>query len=166
VSAGQKSSLINHTPVRGHKHPLKFWQRSALLAFAILFAFVLPFICWGAFATPGHPHLSAHFVFAAPVQSAQQILASTADRTGAIALHIAAACGLLVEPLSTAESSVDGSPIGRSTPSMSTAISLIVIVALAAWTLYRAIPWRGDEMRQPLADHLADPHVPTPPPRA
>ena len=30
-------------------------------------ALVLPFLCWGAWATPGHPHLHPHFVFSPPV---------------------------------------------------------------------------------------------------
>jgi hypothetical protein len=30
-------------------------------------ALVLPFICWGATAQPGHPHLRPHFVFTDPV---------------------------------------------------------------------------------------------------
>lgn len=33
---------------------------------ACFFVFVLPFICWGAVATPGHPHARPHFVFTAP----------------------------------------------------------------------------------------------------
>lgn len=36
------------------------------LGLAGLFAAVLPFICWGAQANPGHPHAGPHFVFAAP----------------------------------------------------------------------------------------------------
>ncbi|MCB0066739.1 MAG: hypothetical protein KDD77_06300, partial [Caldilineaceae bacterium] len=36
------------------------------LLMAGLFGLVLPFICWGAEITPGHPHSRAHFVFMAP----------------------------------------------------------------------------------------------------
>jgi len=39
------------------------------LFYAGFFALILPFICWGAQATPGHPHAIAHFVFAAPSKS-------------------------------------------------------------------------------------------------
>lgn len=35
-----------------------------------VFAFVLPLICWGALATPGHPHGLPHFVFLAPQSNA------------------------------------------------------------------------------------------------
>jgi hypothetical protein len=41
-------------------------ERLARLLGACFFAFVLPFICWGAVATPGHPHARPHFVFVAP----------------------------------------------------------------------------------------------------
>lgn len=41
-------------------------QRWLSLSFALFFAFVMPFICWGAAGTPGHPHAHAHFIFALP----------------------------------------------------------------------------------------------------
>ncbi|MEI2726748.1 MAG: hypothetical protein V9H26_25535 [Verrucomicrobiota bacterium] len=42
-------------------------QRALLnLFFAGVLGLVLPFICWGAQATPGHPHARAHFVFWPP----------------------------------------------------------------------------------------------------
>lgn len=43
--------------------------RTLHLFYAGLFALVLPFICWGAQGTPGHPHDRAHFVFVDPVLS-------------------------------------------------------------------------------------------------
>lgn len=36
------------------------------LGLACFYAFVLPFICFGALATPGHPHARPHFVFTDP----------------------------------------------------------------------------------------------------
>lgn len=36
------------------------------LALVAFYAFVLPFICFGAMATPGHPHARPHFVFTDP----------------------------------------------------------------------------------------------------
>lgn len=46
---------------------LRNWQRALLGLYVILFALVLPFICWGAAAEPSHPHRLPHFVFATPV---------------------------------------------------------------------------------------------------
>ena len=42
-------------------------QRFLLGCYILLFALVLPFICWGALAEPGHPHRAPHFVFAEPL---------------------------------------------------------------------------------------------------
>lgn len=47
---------------------LPSWYSPLLLFFAALFAFVFPFICWGALADPSHLHVHAHFVFAEPFQ--------------------------------------------------------------------------------------------------
>ena len=38
----------------------------ALSLYIAYWALVLPFLCWGAWATPGHPHLHPHFVFSPP----------------------------------------------------------------------------------------------------
>ncbi len=39
----------------------------ALSLYIAYWALVLPFLCWGAWATPGHPHLHPHFVFSPPL---------------------------------------------------------------------------------------------------
>lgn len=41
-------------------------QQCILAFYAVFFACVLPFLCWGGVATPGHPHKHAHFVFSVP----------------------------------------------------------------------------------------------------
>ncbi|MEM7530943.1 MAG: hypothetical protein AAF639_02100 [Chloroflexota bacterium] len=43
------------------------WQRLLLWFYAGLFAFVLPFVCWGAAGHPGHPHTQPHLIFDEPV---------------------------------------------------------------------------------------------------
>lgn len=65
------------------------WTRWLNILLAVIFGLVLPFICWGAEATPGHPHARAHFVFLAPmhrvgpawptVTNAQELLRATAE---------------------------------------------------------------------------------------
>lgn len=37
-----------------------------MLLYVVFLGAVLPFICWGAWADPGHPHAGPHFVFADP----------------------------------------------------------------------------------------------------
>lgn len=39
----------------------------ALSLYIAYWALILPFLCWGAWATPGHPHLHPHFVFSPPL---------------------------------------------------------------------------------------------------
>lgn len=41
-------------------------QRLILGSLIILWGAVLPFLCWGAWSDPNHPHASPHFVFAKP----------------------------------------------------------------------------------------------------
>lgn len=46
----------------------KFRQRIAhglVVGYVALWALVLPFICWGIWAEPGHGHAAPHFVFTA-----------------------------------------------------------------------------------------------------
>ena len=41
-------------------------QRLILGTMAVLWAGILPWLCWGGWSTPGHPHATPHFVFAKP----------------------------------------------------------------------------------------------------
>jgi hypothetical protein len=43
-----------------------YGQRLILGSLIVLWAGVLPWLCWGAWGSPNHPHPSPHFVFAAP----------------------------------------------------------------------------------------------------
>ena len=43
-----------------------YGQRFILGSLVVLWAGVLPWLCWGAWGSPDHPHPSPHFVFAAP----------------------------------------------------------------------------------------------------
>lgn len=50
------------------------WQRVLLCFYVALFALVLPLICWGALAAPGHPHRYPHFIFAVPILAATSVV--------------------------------------------------------------------------------------------
>lgn len=41
-------------------------QRFILATMVVLWVGVLPWLCWGGWSTPGHPHATPHFVFAKP----------------------------------------------------------------------------------------------------
>ena len=82
-------------------------QRALLnLYFAGVLGLVLPFICWGAQATPGHPHARAHFVFWPP-----ELAHAGHAHSGALVTPSAASGGGV-------QLSTDGVlPAGQSTPS-------------------------------------------------
>lgn len=134
---------------------------------AVIFGLILPFICWGAEATPGHSHMRAHFVFLAPVHSARHgesnptdahdLLRATANDL-AIGVH-----DLCTRP-STAQST-STPPVSQSTPLM-LAVTLLILAAVRMI----AAPTRRDDagfFLQPgsLFPRLFLCDVATPPPR-
>ena len=132
----------------------------------MLFAFVLPFICWGAYGTSGHPHQTSHFVFAFPSVTAQQLLSDTIQKPKESIRRLAVACGLLLDP--NADSSAGGTTngaAGRSTPDTTSVISLILLVLLGSWTLLRALPRQRVSSANSVEPEGVDSQVPTPPPR-
>lgn len=137
--------------------------RWVAFVYAFHLALVLPFICWGAVGTPGHPHPHAHFVFMDPG------LVEASATGGLIHEHIWGQhlhldiCSPSFDDLSTAASD---DPAGRSTPDVTSVISIIMLVFLL-----------GREMRPPLPSHFAlapipsfkesaELPVPLPPPRS
>lgn len=134
------------------------------LFYAGLLAFVLPFICWGAQATPGHPHPVAHFVFFKPPQAAAMVV------TGLDAASYLATFGRvdLCSSGSTGDfhhrvGETPQLPAGRSAPTL--IISLLLLVLASAFLLpsmpprFSCIVWN---VPPPRSLTLA---VPTPPPR-
>lgn len=118
------------------------WLQWLHLAMAVIFGLILPFICWGAEATPGHPHMRAHFVFLAPVHNvrhaesnptnAHDLLRATANDL-AIGVH-----DLCARP--SAAQSRSTPPVNQSTPLM-LAITLLMLAAISIG----AAPTRRDD---------------------
>jgi hypothetical protein len=153
--------------VFGAFHPARR-QRLLLclhLFYAGYLALILPFICWGAQATPGHPHAIPHFVFAEPSRSAVMTTAGLdaaaylatlgeddlCSSTEAISLHQRAS--------ETAQL-----PAGSSIPSLMVSLLLLAAAAVA--------PLLSSQLRQSTMKYWSDlppggllPAVPTPPPR-
>ncbi|MEZ4728584.1 MAG: hypothetical protein R3E79_15730 [Caldilineaceae bacterium] len=147
----------------------RYWYKALHLFYAGLYAFVLPFICWGAQATPGHPHARAHFVFVDPPtheqlnQHVMQTVHTVADWLAVYGKQMI--CSEHSAPHTPAPVDVPSTPAGRSTPSQLAIATLILLgmgVALllfnsdgpgfAVWTAACAlVPCRLS--------------VPTPPPR-
>jgi hypothetical protein len=141
----------------------KQFLRILHLFYAGLFALVLPMICWGAQATPGHPHARAHFVFVNPMlteEAADSVVEN--DATHPYAGHHdqhgrTHAASQSAKPQSQ--------PAGRSTPAMS-GISLLLLVGTATTLLpfqsKRPDFWRWFAQLDARPFMVA---IPTPPPR-
>lgn len=123
---------------------LQRWNQNiglyAIHCFYILyFALGMPFICWGAVATPGHPHRLPHFVFAPPTLSpaAQHTVGTqTGSQYGMAHVHgLTAPAPTQQAPAQTPSSADQPSNVaGRSTP-MASAITLLTLLFVSAWWL-------------------------------
>lgn len=112
------------------------WLRWLHLLFTAIFGLVLPFICWGAEATPGHVHPRAHFVFLPPpaynANVISQELGSAHDLIHATATALASGLGeLCATPLHGAPPAPT-TPVSQSTP-LVLAVTLLLLMALGAW---------------------------------
>lgn len=123
------------------------WRQLLLVFYIILLGLILPFICWGSWGTPGHPHGGPHLVFLHPPEHSAN---SQMD-------HAPSMVKIFDDE--------DNSPMGRSTPDTISAISLIVAPLFLA-TAYsmrarQTIAWLAEYIR----GKSATLPVPTPPPR-
>jgi hypothetical protein len=149
----QISGYVGSTELRG-------WTKALHLFYAGLYAFVLPLICWGAQATPGHPHARAHFVFVDPEQQALDDVAS---------LHLLHAMPQLAElhlpTIMCHLPNTHNAPVGQSVPMQMVIGSLIPVGALISLLPAQA---GGVGFSVWLAESIIAPFhatVPTPPPR-
>lgn len=140
------------------------WANAFLV---VILGLVLPFICWGAEATPGHPHLRAHFVFMPPktfiVQapatgSSAQSVIQLAGKALAEGLH-----GFCSAPVQGATPTL---PVGQSTP-QTLAITLLLLAVFGAFfTLHRSHGGGFPERFSAMAFFWLPLDVATPPPRS
>lgn len=153
---------------------LRSWQRMLLGFYVAFFALLLPLICWGALAEPGHPHRFPHFVFATPVLAAIVTGKATQQAPAPAAQHASMPHGVHwgQPPVAAAKESAlricglltDGAIPGRAAP-MLMAFALLLLVFFAAGTMHpRDLPHFATWQRLQLVQLLALP-VPLPPPR-
>jgi hypothetical protein len=122
--------------------------------YVFLLGFVLPFICWGTLATPGHPHQMSHFVFLMPLlrENALQtmpLVHQSHDYEGA-------------HPVD----SPTPPPVGRSVPAqLSTAISLFDLFLVGQTLLLFYLIYTSSRVYLAPNRHLFNLRVITPPPR-
>lgn len=156
-----------------HRHiyaccPGSGW-RSIHWFYIFYFALGMPFICWGAVATPGHPHRLPHLVFAPPAISMPTLQPREGHlghgQHGVPHLHQqAVAKRTVTSPPTTPQPGQPSDVTGRSTPAAS-AITLLTLIFVGAWR-FQWLPQflfafnLGDLYKRPFAP------VPlTPPPR-
>lgn len=139
---------INHR--QGARRAIAIRLMSGLLA--LYWAVVLPFICWGAWATPGHPHSSPHFVFFEPLHTANQPAPATHTHTES-ARNAPQPALPASDPVNT----------GQSTPTL--VIMLLVILIPSA--VIMLFGWRRSALRVVQMLFPGDIVLPvsTPPPR-
>lgn len=131
-----------------------------------VFGLVLPFICWGAQATPGHPHALAHFVFAQPPKAA---LAAAVHLDATAYLAIFGQHDLCTTQQTTAPyhraAETPQLPPGRSIPSLM--VSLVLLLVMLTTSSLSPTTNRPYHLfhRQHLFPDSFTPIIPTPPPR-
>jgi len=145
--------------------------RKGLLLFLVLIhAFVLPFVCWGEVATPGHPHKMLHFVFAesAPLLWTGQKVLQEAASEGLCALtgvqHTASHHPAVPDAPDDAKPAENPPVAGRSVPS-----TILASLALLTSTQEPIVTHIGnlssaDAPAMPALSSI-DISIPTPPPR-
>ncbi|MEZ4615723.1 MAG: hypothetical protein R2867_09460 [Caldilineaceae bacterium] len=104
-----------------------------LFFYAALFGALLPFICWGALAMPGHPHAGPHFVFLSPPHYTKAAGIATASASTAHFMAMVDKDSPVVHPPAPACDIVNSSastPAGQAYP-MFLAVSLILLIGLA-----------------------------------
>jgi hypothetical protein len=145
---------------------LSLLVRTLHLGMAGIFAFVLPFVCWGAMATPGHAHAGPHFVFAAPPETRPQL---PAKMTLAELIAWNQSSNLCGEPAHAVEhptsDPVSGAPIGQSVPRVLIGSLLLLMTVLAAqWLLPKERPEFSIMLGAPAGKRRSLPPI-VPPPR-
>ncbi len=156
--------------------PTSTWQYKSLAAgYSVLLGLVLPFICWGTLATPGHPHRMAHLVFLMPPILVEMLAQGDMDHTNEYSVNPTTdhSNNHNIAEAEHLQSQVDGEPrasttqpVGRSVPDELVSAISIITPLLLIQTLLVFSPTRSIlRLNYTNRAHLFDPHVLTPPPR-
>ncbi|HRJ41899.1 MAG: hypothetical protein KJZ86_24510 [Caldilineaceae bacterium] len=156
------------------RYNLGHWStmpRKGLLLFLVLIhAFVLPFVCWGEVATPGHPHKMLHFVFAesAPLSWTGQKVLQEAASEGPHALtgvqHTASHHSAVPNTPEDTKPAENPPVAGRSVPSTILA-SLVLLISTQEPIVTRIGNLSSADAPSMPALSSIDISIPTPPPR-
>lgn len=117
------------TRTHQHRRRLSGWRRIPFAAYSVLFALVLPLICWGAYAAPGHPHRTPHFVFVDPL-----LVAEHTQHAATMTVHTANIHTSTPHTEATNAEKPEQHPVGQATLSLML-FSIMTFVALGLWAL-------------------------------
>ncbi|MCS6826778.1 MAG: hypothetical protein NZ553_09215 [Caldilinea sp.] len=149
-----------------HRRKSRRRLRCVNLFLAGIFGLILPFVCWGAEATPGHAHVRAHFVFMAPnASSAQAFTAYSTAQAVILAAIRSMANGWHELCTAPVKSAGPNSPAGQSTPQTLAVTLLLLVVFGALIALLRHYPGGFAERFSVMFLFWLPLDVATPPPR-
>ncbi|MFN8440059.1 MAG: hypothetical protein U0175_04775 [Caldilineaceae bacterium] len=144
MSLLQASKLRYHpssgrTPCR-----LRPWQIALSSFYAVLFAFVLPFVCFGKLAEPDHPHRFPHLVFVEPPVVEPQgwisaIVQKAAFSNAASSLYDRFLAPAILQTTGRAPQTVNSAstlPAGRATSTL-VIFEVLTLILLYAWAISR-----------------------------
>lgn len=123
-------------------------QRFILGSLAVLWIAVLPWLCWGGWSNPHHPHPNPHFVFVEP---------SLLDAGH----HDHATDLFATDPFAPA----DQDPLAGVARPDTLLIALLVLLLPVIRAVIASHPYHFARKSAPLWAHVATMAVPTPPPR-
>jgi len=149
--------------------PSRRWLQWVHILFTAIFGLVLPFICWGAEATPGHTHPRAHFVFLPPpAQSANVIgqeIANAHDLIHATATTLTNGVGELCAAPSPGSMAATSAPVSQSYP-LVLAVTILLLSVLGAQPLPLRCDRDGFQLLAAALHRFTPPLIiATPPPR-
>ncbi len=161
----KSDKAVQHQHQRRRKRQIvPDWQRIALFTYVGFLAVVMPFICWGAWAEPGHPHGSPHFVFATPVFAEAS---DSGPSLNQIVWSLQSYCGnpRTDVPVAVPDGATDPvSLAGQSLPDTTLVVSMLLIL-LTGWLQLESLRKSAERVRQICIATPFAPLVPTPPPR-
>ncbi|MBK8045953.1 MAG: hypothetical protein IPK16_01730 [Anaerolineales bacterium] len=116
----------------------RYYLRVLVLTYALYAGLILPFVCWGAWAVPGHPHGHPHFVFSPPDLTPSHHAAHVHDN--------------------------ESQPVAQALPEMVLAVHAPLLMLAATSLTFRPRHERR-VLRIACGERQFSPFVPTPPPR-
>lgn len=137
------------------------WRHALLCAYAIFFAAVAPFVCWGSVGDPTHNHATAHFIFDEEITATNPHSSNSHGHDYCLHDPMLRHNRLAPERMAAPPSA---EPETRSTPLVTLIVLLVALYFATKEILFNAVEQIGYHLLiTPFWDNCL--LVPTPPPR-